>query len=75
MVMTLQRHGDGYAVVLDRKMMESMNIKPNSRVRVTPHDEFLTSESVDSPEDEASFVEAMEETHREYASVFKKLAE
>jgi hypothetical protein len=52
-----------------------LNIKPDTRLQITPKTDSFDVELIDAGEDEALFVEAMEEVNSKYASVFQKLAE
>jgi antitoxin component of MazEF toxin-antitoxin module len=78
MVTTLEKHGDKYALILDRAMMEQLNIDPETPLKITPNCNSFTVErasETEDEEDEALFLKAMDESHRDYGEVFKKLAE
>lgn len=75
MVTTIKKFGDEYALVLNREMMDQLNIRPDTPLQITPNCTSFSVGPVEDAEDEALFVKALEETHQEYGRVLKKLAE
>jgi len=89
MTKTLTKHGNSYALVLDRPIMDLLNIRPETPLEITTDGEglhvkplaqpipvqYAMFDTENNPEDRALLDRVMEETNREYASVLKKLAE
>ncbi len=75
MVTTLEKHGDGYALVIDKAMMEMLKIQPDTRLQITPCADSFKVAPVDLSERRVRFEQALEETNRKYGRALKKLAE
>lgn len=75
MAKTLTKHGNSWALVIERPLLDALNIQPDTplsvttdglRLIVTPADDLVRSRDVD---------EAHQQLLERYGSVFRRLAE
>lgn len=74
MVNRIVPQGEGYALLLDREVVEQLNISAETAVDVTVGDNALIVTPVDETR-RAALQESIEEMDRRYADVFRRLAE
>jgi antitoxin component of MazEF toxin-antitoxin module len=74
MVNRIVPHGEGYALLLDRELVEQLHIDGETPVDVTVGDNALIVTPVDEKR-RAALQESIEEMDRRYADVFRRLAE
>ncbi len=75
MIKQLTKHGNSWAVVIDRPVMDLLNIEPETPLEITTDGQVLTITPVNSTTRRKRFEAALEETNREFGNVLKKLAE
>lgn len=75
MIKNLTKHGNSYALVLDKPILELLNIGPDSPVEITTDGKTLTVTPVTDPERRQKFEKAVKQTNRRYGKALKKLAE
>lgn len=76
MTKTLTRTGNSYAVVIDRPIMDLLNIHPDTPLEVTTEGGRIILTPVARPSDSKQKVrEARAWANRRYAKTLKKLAE
>ena len=75
MIKKLRRHGNSLALVLDRPILELLNITPETPINITTDGHNLILSPVTTATTHAeSFASALEEINGEYSDVLKKLA-
>ncbi len=75
MIKTLTKHGNSYALVIDRPIMELLNIQPDSLLEVTTDGKSLIV-TLAGPDNRAERLKnAIDKTNAKYAKALKKLAE
>lgn len=73
MVKTLTKHGNSYALVIDKPILELLNIKPDSPLEVTTDGKVLTITRATARA--AKLATAMTKVNAKYGKALKKLAE
>ena len=74
MAQTLVRHGDGWAVVIDDRLLERLEIGPDTPLEVTTDGRSLSIAPAD-PARPAQFAAALESVNQRFGRALKKLAE
>ena len=76
MIRTLKRHGNGYALVVEKNVMELLGLTPDTPldVRTDGKSIIVTPALVASSERMALFLQAKESAERKLAPVLKSLA-
>jgi antitoxin component of MazEF toxin-antitoxin module len=74
MVNKIVPQGEGYALLLDREVVEQLHISAETPVEVTVGDNALIVTPVDQ-ERRVALQESIEDMDRRYADVFRRLAE
>lgn len=74
MVKKLIRHGNSLALVIDRPILELLNIGDETPLKVSTDGRRLIIEPVRDEERAERFAKAVAETDKEYARMFKQLA-
>jgi antitoxin component of MazEF toxin-antitoxin module len=75
MIKKLTKHGNSWALVIDKPVLELLNIQPDTPLEIrTDGQTLLVSPSRDVKRT-AKFKAAMEKTNRRYAKALKRLAE
>jgi antitoxin MazE len=74
MIKTLTKHGNSWALVIDKPIMELLKIEPTTPLKVTTNGQTLVVGPADL-EYEAKVRAASERINKRYSKVFKKLAE
>ena len=75
MIKTLTRHGNSYALVIDKAILELLNIGPDSPLEITTDGKALTVVPVTDTKRRQKFEKAVKQTNRRYGKALKKLAE
>jgi antitoxin component of MazEF toxin-antitoxin module len=74
---TLTKHGNSYALVIDKPILDLLNIRPDTPLTISTDGKALLvspEEENDNISDE-EFHEILDGINRRYAKVFKRLAE
>ncbi|MHC4883111.1 MAG: AbrB/MazE/SpoVT family DNA-binding domain-containing protein [Planctomycetota bacterium] len=74
MVKNLIKHGNSYALVIDKPIMELLHIQPETELELSTDGKSLMVRPVDIARQE-KFQKVMDETFEQYHEAFKKLAE
>ena len=74
MIKTLTKHGNSYALIIDRPILELLDIGPDSPLEVTTDGRSLTIAPAD-PKRRERFEKALKKTNQRYSKALKKLAE
>ena len=76
MIKTLTKHGNSYALVIDKPILDLLNIRPDTPLVVsTDGKSLLVSPDEGEDIDDEKFQEILDGVNRRYAKVFKRLAE
>ena len=75
MIKKLSKHGNSLALVIDRGILELLNIDADTPLEITTDGKTLTISPVRDEERRKKFEEALKATDRKYGRVFKRLAE
>jgi len=73
MVKTLTRHGNSYALLIDRPIMELLGIEPDTPLELTTDGHSLIITPAGSKR-ARKFRKAMDKTMKEYGKTLKRLA-
>ena len=74
MVKTLTKHGNSYALVIEKPIMDLLHIQPDTQLEISTDGKSLVIRPVDTVRQE-KFQKVMDETFEQYDEAFKKLAE
>lgn len=74
MLKKLTRHGNSLALVIDRAVLELLNIDADTPLDISTDGESLTITPVRDEERRRRFEAALESTNRKYARMLKRLA-
>ena len=75
MVKTLTRHGNSYALVIDKAILELLRITPETPLVLTTDGQALTIAPVHDRKRRARFEAALKKTNQRHGHALKKLAE
>ena len=78
MIKTLTKHGNSYALVIDKPILDLLNIRPDTPLTISTDGEQLLI----SPEEEKTersgvseeFEQSLEKVNRRFANVLRRLA-
>ncbi|HYR18736.1 MAG TPA: AbrB/MazE/SpoVT family DNA-binding domain-containing protein [Myxococcales bacterium] len=71
----LVKTGNSLALVLDKALLKEANIDAETELEVSTDGRVLVVSPVPSPKRSAKLSKVVEQAHRKYAGVFKRLAE
>lgn len=77
MIKKLTKHGNSYALVIDRGIMDLLNINEKSALYVTTDGHKLVispAKEKDTPQGKRSFEESVEHSLKRFGKAYKKLA-
>jgi antitoxin component of MazEF toxin-antitoxin module len=75
MVKTLTRHGNSFAVVIDKPILDLLGITPQTPLSIVTDGTSLVISPVVNANSEAKFQAAIAKGHKRYGRVFKRLAQ
>jgi antitoxin MazE len=75
MVKTLTKHGNSYALVIDKPVLELLKITPETPLEITTDGRTLVLSPVRDDERQERFQRALEETNGKFGGALRKLAE
>lgn len=75
MIKTLTKHGNSWALVIDKAILDLLKIDPEMPLELSTDGQTLIVSPVRDPKRKAKFEAALEQTNRKYGRVLKKLAE
>lgn len=75
MVKTLTKHGNSYAMVIDRAILDLIHARPDTPFEIMTDGSSLVLTPVRETEDERKFSEALDMVHKRFGRAMKKLAE
>ncbi len=75
MTKTLTKHGNSYALIIDKALMEILKIEPDTPLEISTDGRVLVIAPAEDPKRKRKFEKALEETNRDYGRMLKRLAE
>jgi antitoxin MazE len=75
MIKKLTKHGNSWALVIDKPVLELLNIDPETPLEIATDGQTLIVSPARDPKRKAKFKAALDRTNRKYGRVLKKLAE
>ena len=75
MVKMLTRHGNSYALVIDKPILDLLKITPETPLDVTTDGNGLWVRPSPDPEHHSKFLHALRRVNKRYAVALRKLAE
>ena len=74
MIKTLTKHGNSYALIIDKPIMDLLNISSDTPLEVSTDGNSLKVSPVANPERRKKFEAGLARINKRYATLFKKLA-
>lgn len=74
MIKKLTKHGNSYALVIDRGIMDLLNISEKSALYVTTDGRSLIVSPADPKKAKVKFEEAVERSFKKFPKMYKNLA-
>ena len=75
MIKTLTKHADGYALVIEQPILESLRVSPETMFEVVTDGQCLVLTPLRDKEEEKKFQDALEMVHERFGRAMKRLAE
>ncbi len=75
MIKALTKHGNSYAMVIDKPILELLKVTPDTPFEIISDGRSLVLTPVRSPKEEKKFEDAMAMVHKRFGNAMKKLAE
>jgi antitoxin MazE len=75
MIKTLTKHGNSYALVIDKPILELLRITPETPFEIMTDGQALVLTPVRDPAEDQKFREALEMVHKRFGRAMKQLAE
>ncbi len=75
MIKTLTRHGNSYALVIDKAILDLLKITPDLPLELTTDGRVLVISPVTDAKRKRRFETALKKTNRRHGRALKKLAE
>ena len=74
MVKTLTKHGNSYALVIDKPILELLKITPETQLEITTDGQTLILSPVRNARRKAKFNKALKDANRKFGRALKNLA-
>jgi len=75
MVKTLTKHGNSYALVIDKPILELLRVTPDTPFEIVTDGQSLVLTPVRDAADEKKFRDALDTVHKRFGRAMKRLAE
>ena len=75
MTKMLTKHGNSYALVIDKPILELLRVTPETPFEIVSDGRCLVLTPVREPDEERKFQQALEKVHTRFGRAMKKLAE
>ncbi|HEV2970550.1 MAG TPA: AbrB/MazE/SpoVT family DNA-binding domain-containing protein [Pirellulales bacterium] len=75
MIKTLTKHGNSYALVIDKPILEILRVSPETPFEVITDGQCLVLSPVREKGEEKKFQNALEMVHKRFGRAMKRLAE
>ncbi len=74
MIKKLTKHGNSWALVIDKPILDLLRIDPESPLEVTTDGHTLIVAQSESPERRAKFTAALKKTNKKFGPALKQLS-
>jgi antitoxin component of MazEF toxin-antitoxin module len=74
-IKTLTKHGNSWALVIDKPVLELLNINPETPLKIRTDGQTLIIAPAEETARKQKFRAALEDTNRRYGKALKRLAE
>ena len=74
MIKKLSKHGNSLALIIDRPVLELLNIGPDTPLEVSTDGQVLIVAPVSPAKGQRKFEEALKKTNHKYSEMLKRLA-
>ncbi|HUT56341.1 MAG TPA: AbrB/MazE/SpoVT family DNA-binding domain-containing protein [Phycisphaerae bacterium] len=75
MVKTLTKHGNSYALVIDKPILDLLRVTPETPFEIVTDGQCLVLAPVRDAKEEAKFTAALEMVHKRFGRAMKRLAQ
>lgn len=75
MVKTLTKHGNSYALIIDKAILDLLKISPDTPLEVSTDGKSLTVTPAGDPQRQAKLEAALARVNRRYGRTLKRLSE
>ena len=75
MIKTLTRHGNSYALVIEKPILELLRVSPDASFEIVTDGQCLILTPVREPAEEKAFQKALDVVHKRFGRAMKRLAE
>jgi antitoxin MazE len=75
MIKTLTKHGNSWALVIDKPVLELLNIDPTTPLKLSTDGQTLIITPAPETAPKKKFREALSETNRRYGKALKRLSQ
>lgn len=75
MTKKLTRHGNSYALVIDKPILELLRVTPETPFEIMTDGQSLVLTPVRDPKEEQKFQEALQDVHKRFGRAMERLAE
>lgn len=75
LIKTLTKHGNSWALIIDKPVLELLNISPDTPLKIRTDGQTLIIAPADETVRKEKFRGALEQTNRRYGKALKRLAE
>lgn len=75
MIKTLTKHGNSYALVIEKPILELLRVSPETSFEIVTDGQCLVLTPVRDSEDDKKFQAALDMVHKRFGRAMKRLAE
>ncbi len=75
MIKTLTKHGNSYALVIEKPILELLRVSPETSFEIVTDGQCLVLTPVRDSADEKKFQNALDMVHKRFGHAMKRLAE
>ena len=75
MIKTLTKHGNSYAIVIDKPILELLRVSPETPFEIVTDGQCLVLAPVRGAAEDKKFEKALESVHKRFGRAMKRLAE
>jgi len=75
MVKNLTKHGNSYAIIIDKPILELLRATPETPFEIISDGQCLILRPMRDPEEEKKFRDSLDKVHQQFGRAMKRLAE
>lgn len=75
MIKSLTKHGNSYALVIDKPILELLRVTPETQFEIMSDGQCLVLTPLRDSREEKKFQKSLESVHKRFGRAMKKLAE